>query len=448
MDNQTSQAPSAVEVLALLHQLSLSACRSSTKQALIFQILNDTIQLAQYDRATLWDIRDNKVKLLGISGQANVNQVTGIAEKWYSLVEDLKSPDTPQTLSKDSFTKLEKLWLELQTSPSAPNVQWFPIFSKKKIVMGLWLERWNNLPWQEEEINILNFLMQGYGVAWEKFIPKYALKHLGNRQYLFLLIGLFCALFLIHIPLRIVAPCEVVPKEPVMITAPLEGIISTMLVKPGQFVQKDENLFLYDKRVPMQELKVAQKQVQIIQAELHRAITLSFRERNSVSELSTLRVRLEKEKIRLNLAEYQVQKLEVKAPQNGVAMLDNPERWRGKPVRIGERVLMLTDPEKTKLRIWIPESDNVILNEEKPLKIFLNVTPEHSKKAKLVYIADYVSINDKGVPSFISEANWINPSKEIKMGLKGTAILYGEEVSLFYWIVRRPWATFRNTLGF
>lgn len=448
MTEETNKAPSAVEVLALLHQLSLSACRSATQQALIFQILNDTVQLAQYDRATLWDLRDNNVKLLGISGQARPNQTTGISEKWFSLIKDLKTPDTPQTLNKDSFTKEEKIWLELQTSPSAPNVQWFPIFSKKKLVMGLWLERWNNAPWQEEEINILNFLMQGYGVAWEKFVPKYSLKTIGKRQTIFLFITLFCALFLIHIPLRIVAPCEIVPKNPVLITAPLEGIISEMLVKPGEYVEKGSLLFIYDKRIPMQELKVAQKQLQIIQSELNRAITLSFKDNRPLSEVATLRIKLQKEKIRLELAEYQVKKLEVKSPQNGIIMLDNPEQWRGKPVRIGERVLMVTNPQKTKIRIWIPESDNVVLDRSKPLKIFLNVSPERSKKAKINYIADYVEINEKGIPSFTSEAEWVDSSEHVKMGLKGTAILYGQEVSLFYWIVRRPWAALRNIIGF
>lgn len=441
-------APSAVEVLALLHQLSLNACRSETNQALIFQILNDTVQLAQYDRATLWALNDEKIKLLGISGQARPNQTTGMAEKWFELVGDLKAADTPQTFTKESFTKHEKTWLELQTGPSAPNVQWFPIFSKKKLVLGLWLERWNNVAWQEEEINILSFLMQGYGIAWEKFIPKYSLKTIGHRQLLFLFIALFCALFLIHIPLRIIAPCEIVPKDPVLITAPLEGIVSEVLVKPGQPVQDDELLFTYDKRVPEQELKVAQKQVQIIQSELNRAITLSFKDNRPLAEVATLRIKLQKEKIRLDLAEYHVRKLEVRAPEKGVVMLDNPEQWRGKPVRIGERVLMISNPEKTKVRIWIPEADNVVLDNKKKLKIFLNVSPEQSRKASLSYVADYTEVSEKGVPSFAAEGEWTNPDEDVKMGLKGTAILYGREVSLFYWMVRRPWAALRNMIGF
>ncbi|SCA63670.1 Uncharacterized protein SCG7109_AV_00030 [Chlamydiales bacterium SCGC AG-110-M15] len=448
MTQEGQEATSAVEVLALLHQLSLTACRSRTRQSLIFQILNDSVQLAGYDRATLWSLKNGKPKLLGISGQAEANQGTGIAETWNSLVNDMKAPDTPQTVTKDSFATKEKLWLEFQASPASPNVHWFPIFSNKELVLGFWLERWGGVAWQDEEINILNFLMQAYGVAWEKFMPKYTWKSFGQKQALLIAAACFAALFLVHIPLRIVAPCEIVPKDPLMISAPLDGIVEEMLVKPGQYVKKDELLFSYDKRVPTQELKVAQKQVQIIQSELNRAVTLAFKDNRPLSEVATLRIKLQKEEIRLELAEFQVSRLEAKAPLEGIVMLDNPEAWRGRPVRIGERVMVLSDPNKSKVRIWIPESDNVVINREKPLKIFLNVSPEFSYQAELSYIADYSTVSDAGIPSFVSEAEWLDGENQVKMGLKGTVILYGQEVTLFYWIVRRPWAAVRSLFGF
>ncbi|NCF71464.1 MAG: hypothetical protein GWP59_07165, partial [Chlamydiales bacterium] len=50
--------------------------------------------------------------------------------------------------------------------------------------------------------------------------------------------------------------------------------------------------------------------------------------------------------------------------------------------------------------------------------------------------------------SFVSEADWgETKSSDIKLGLKGSAILYGEEVSLFYWLMRRPWSSFRKLVG-
>ena len=39
------------------------------------------------------------------------------------------------------------------------------------------------------------------------------------------------------------------------------------------------------------------------------------------------------------------------------------------------------------------------------------------------------------------------PGPDVKMGLKGTAILYGDEVPLGYWLIRRPLAAVRRFIG-
>jgi hypothetical protein len=244
-----------------------------------------------------------------------------------------------------------------------------------------------------------------------------------------------------------VAPCEVVPKDPILITAPLDGIVEEVKVQPGIEAKKGTILFEYDKRVPLQDLKVAQKEVEIGEKELNRATALGLTDPKSLAELAILRLRLEKKKIDLQLAEYQASRLTVYAPEEGVIMLDDPEKWRGKPVKVGEKVMIVSDPNLTKVRIWIPESDNIILDPAIPIKVFLNINPEISREAKLIYIANYATISEKEIPSFMAEAEWIKPQKDIKLGLKGTAILYGTDVSLFYYLIRKPWARVRSFFG-
>ncbi len=454
-NNPEASAAAAVKVLALLNRLSLNAFRSKTKEALIFQIVNDTIQLTPYNRAVLWDLTGSKPKILSISGQIKTNKSTGLVQTIRSLITDLKNPQASENLSNESFRGEVKAWEEYHGSATAPNVYWFPIFSGERLVMGFWLERWQNRPWHDEEIEMLSFLMQAYGSAYEKFLKKFSLIHLTKKRAYVLTTIIFLAMFLIRVPLRVVAPCEVAPKDPTLITAPLNGIVAKMVVRPGQDVEAEDLLFVYDKRVPLQELKVAQKQVEIIQSELHRATTLAFEQRKPTSyeeskpltQLATLRLELQKEQARLELAEYHSTQLEVSSPISGVVMLDNPEQWRGKPVNIGERVLIVSDPNNTKVKMWLPEDDNVVLDHSKAVKVFLNVRPGTSYEARISYIADYTEITDKGVTSFLAEAEW-DEQPGLKLGLKGTAILYGENVSLFYWLFRRPWAATRNFLGF
>ena len=107
----------------------------------------------------------------------------------------------------------------------------------------------------------------------------------------------------LRVSLRVVAPCEIVPKDPIIITAPLEDIIANIEVKPGEGEEGDI-LFEYDKRVAKENLKVAQEEVQVAQQDLNRANTLAFRDEKSLAEISVLTAKLKKEQVNLELAQY------------------------------------------------------------------------------------------------------------------------------------------------
>ncbi len=436
MNESTNELKKTVQVLAAISHLSLKAFKAPSQQALIFIILNDTVPIIGYNRAVLWKLSKHKKppQLLGISGQAKVTANTELSRRWQDIIQAITNPKKPQLINDPDL-------------PTTTSILWIPIFTHEKLELGLWLERWNNNPWQQQEIDILNFLIQNYGAAWEKFSKKITLKTFTKKP---ILIGIGIAVFLLmflRVPLRVVAPCEIVPKDPIVITAPLEGIIEKIIVQPGDTVKKGELLFYYDKRVPLQELRVAQKKVDIINSEVNRATAQAQKDKKALSELAIAALKLKKEQLELELAEYRASQLDVESPINGVALIDDPEEWHGKPVKIGEKVLIIANPEETKIRMWVPEDDNINLKPNIPIKIFLNVNPETSEEAHLTYIANYTLVSEKSVTSFIAEAEWVGHPKDIKLGLKGSAILYGENVSLFYWIVRKPWAYFRRFIG-
>lgn len=445
-DVQSQQALAALNIVTAINRLTLQAVSVKQRQALIFLMLNDTIQVMRYDRATLWDLETRTPKLLGVSGQSTVNASTDIAKKWKKLVQDMQGRDKPQILSPNSFDKTKALWQEYQGSSFTPSILWLPVFVNGKPRLGLWLERWEKRVWTPQEGEILQNLSQAYGVAWEKFesrTPQYIKKWLIPG----LLTALFLSATLIRLPLRVVAPCEVVPQDPYLITAPLEDIIERINVKPGQAVKSGDVVAEYDKRVALQTLRIAQEQVLVAQRDLNRAKTLAFRDEKSLAEVAVLAAKLKKEEANLALARHRASQLLIRTPINGITMLENPDEWRGKPVQVGEKILMIINPENTKIRLWIPEHDHVILDITQPIKVFLNTTPTINRPATLSFISNASSVNEKNLVSFMAEAEWIEPQTDVRPGLKGTAILYGEKVSLFYWLIRKPWASFREYVG-
>lgn len=445
--------------LETINKLIIKAVSAPSRQSLAFIILNDTVELIRYDRATLWNIEEKRPRLIGISGQATLNQYAELQQKWNKLVVGLKDPFKSQMLTEESFLENKEIWKELQGANQS-SVLWLPIKSDEKPVLGLWLEKWNVTEQVQPPATLLSLLndhlLPGYGAAWSKQQRKRGFRgrfSLSKPVYLLALLGILSTFF-IDIPLRVVAPCEIVAKNPTVVTAPLDGIIESVKVSPGQKVRSGELLVEYDKRIPLQELLVTRKQVEILRSEVDRAMTLGISDTRSLSELAILKLKLQKEELNLDLAEYKAKRLTVTAPVNGVAMLDDPDDWKGKPVKMGEKILTLSNPAQSKIKIWIPENDNIQLDPSRDIKIFLNIDPEHSLPAKLIYIANESSISEKGAPSFVAEAEWIKDGQtksvddqEIKLGLKGSAILYGEKVSLFYYIIRKPWAALRGTWG-
>ena len=122
-------------------------------------------------------------------------------------------------------------------------------------------------------------------------------------------------------------------------------------------------------------------------------------------------------------------------------------RSPGRPVQIGERGILLFKPGMSKRKIFLPENDSIRFDREKPVKIILNADPGSKYVALLHYMAPQTSKSPEGGASFIAEAELTAPNAPIKVGSKGFAIVYGEEVRVGYWLLRKPMAGVRHFLG-
>lgn len=442
------QHQAALNLLAGLNELTIKAFSSKNKEALIFLMLNETVRLVRYDRALLWEVDGKRPSFVGVSGQASISKESEAIGSIQHMIADIANPGKIQVLGEESFKDGGIKFAKHQEAGPGGTVLWVPLIVDGKVAAGFWLERWSKVAWHNEELSLISYLSRGYAAAWHKFKPFWHLSDPTKMTYKILALTIILLICFIPTPLRVVAPCEVVAKDPYLVTAPLNGIIEEVVVVPGEAVDQGQLLFRYDKRVPLQELKVAQKQVDIATSQLNRIMTQGYNDPEALNEASIWQLQLERDQIKLNLAEYYASELDVKSPVPGVVSFDDPDDWRGKPVQVGERVMVVVNPDNTKVKIWISESDNISFIGDEPIRIFLNIDPATSYTAEVVYVADYSLINEKGVTSFAAEANWIDGPENVKIGLKGTAVLYGEYVPLIYWLLRKPWNTMRQWIGF
>lgn len=423
------------EALARLNRVYLKAMQADQLQKLNFIILNDTYQLVSYDRACLFRFSGRTPKLLGVSGQTVINPRGPLGQSLCRAVSAIKNPRKGQYVPVKALEGIEK--------NKGKKVYWQPLGRND----ALWLEDWSGRGFSEEEIKLLEYLTQGYAASLERFIPFWG-RSLVTRRKVFASALILCLMMVgIRLPLRVIATCEVVPRDPFVVTTPLEGVVERVLVQPGQPVEKGDLLFRYDKRLPLKALDIARKQLEITEAELERSMTLALDDREQLSQVGVLSLRAEKDRLSYEIAQFQASQLEVMAAINGTVDLQKPEEWRGKAVRVGEKICTIAKPGQTKIVIWIPEDDNIPLNEKAGIKVFLNTDPKVSHAASLSFVALHTEVTEKGVTSFPAEGEWMGDQTPSIAGVKGTAILYGEKVSLFYWLFRRPYLFFRRLLG-
>lgn len=446
----------AFTALSNLHQLSLEAFLSRTSDELVFRILNRTASLCPYARAALYSFRNGQPKLEGVSGKSEVNPRAPAPSHTTRLVGALAERREALVVTPEEVADEREAWDGLAAQQTAFSAAWLPIVVDDTLVAGLWLERWSGQPaFEEKDVRLLSSLMVAYGAAWMRIADRRSwqerLRTLFSRARLTGAAVILVLLVLLgRIHLRIVAPCEIIPSDPFVVAAPLDGVLADIAVEPGQYVKKGETLFRYDKRVVLEELNVAHQQVEVIRSDLKRARVLALSDPKSRSELIVLENRLRQEEIRKRLAELKAQKLEIKAARDGVVLIDDPHEWRGRSVTVGQRVLSLVDPAASRALIWLPENDNIEFDENEPVRIFLSVSPDHTREARLVYVSRHIQQTATGVPSFRAEAEWA-PGEDVKtlrVGLTGTAMLYGQRVSVAYWLMRKPWATLRRFVGF
>jgi hypothetical protein len=114
---------------------------------------------------------------------------------------------------------------------------------------------------------------------------------------------------------------------------------------------------------------------------------------------------------------------------------------------MGERILMIADPEQVELEVQLPIADAIKLELGTEVQFFLNVDPVNPVSASLYYSAYQAEVTPDDMLAYRLKATFTPTTKLPRIGLKGTAKVFGEKVPLIYYILRRPLATLRLWIG-
>jgi multidrug efflux pump subunit AcrA (membrane-fusion protein) len=238
-----------------------------------------------------------------------------------------------------------------------------------------------------------------------------------------------------------------VPLRPTIVRAPLEGVVDRFLVQPNDLVREGQPLLALDARSFENRLEVARQALAIAEAEYRQAAQQAVFDDKSRGQLAILKGRAEQRRADFNYAQSLLDRINVNASKSGVAIFDDPNDWIGRPVTIGERLMEIADPDQAELEIWLPVADATTLEAGAPVDYFLNVAPDAPLRAVVRQASYEATLSPNGLLGYRLKASFADGTKVPRIGLRGTAKVYGHQVSLFYYLARRPLAAARQFLG-
>ncbi|WNJ91577.1 HlyD family efflux transporter periplasmic adaptor subunit [Bosea sp. 685] len=450
-------APSSLDAqlfgLGTLIQLLKRARRAASAEELAFVMVNETHILLPYRQAALWRRDARGVgKVVTVSGVA-VAERNAPFMLWLgralSVLEQDEGRDSIRAVDGgDLEGELGKAWAEWLPAHGLM----VPLRTEGQSALGTLLFAREN-PWSEGDRHLMQELADGYSYAWANF-------QRGRQQRFFaalrrrsglLKLALAAAVFgLMWLPVTLsaLAPAEVVPFQPTIVRAPLEGVVDHFEVQPNEQVREGQALLVLDRRAIENKLEVAAKALAVAEAEYRQAAQQAVFDDKSRSLLAVLKGRMEQRQADVSYTKSLLDRVRITASRSGLALFDDPNTWTGRPVAIGEKLLEIADPDQAELEIWLPVSDAITLKPDADVDFFLNVSPGSPVHASLRQASYEATQSPSGLLGYRLKAKLAAGTQPPRIGLKGTAKLYGERVTLFYYLLRRPLAAARQLVGF
>ena len=439
------QSIKSVADLLLLQQRLRGASSLAELAALV---VNDTRVLFPYWSAVFW----HHGKVEAVSGLHEPARQSSFI-MWVSELlhhSQKKNPHAPVLLTAGASPKnLQARWAEY-----FPNeVLWLPFINPEEPdgdpIGGLLLAR--DVVWKPEEQRLLAHWTEAvaYSLQAVSRRRKRLFAKLGKRERMWtagVAIILFFAAMWFPVRMSVLAPGEVVPRKPSVVRAQIDGVIDKVFVKPSQEVKAGDVLVRLDATALKARLDNVVQGLEIARAERLRAEQASVTDRKASAQLPLFQAKIKKQTAEVAYVQSLLNRIEVRAEQDGVAIVPDAGDLEGLPVKIGQRMLTLANPKEADLEAWLPVGDSLRLPLGSAMEFYLNIDPTSPVDATLRHIDYQAQMSPEGLLAFRVRADFTDDTMP-RIGWRGTAKLYGEEVPLYYYLFRRPVAAARQWFG-
>jgi Biotin-lipoyl like len=436
---QASQTKPSGKLEQLVHiEGELAALQSHPAVAL--HAVNATRQLLAYDLAMMFRLSSRgKPSIEAVSSVSRPEPVSPLITEITRIIHKL--PQSRETQRCDfggdtfegGFASSFGLWVPIQDR-------------NLKTCAGLLLLR--ATPWQPADVTIASRLGKSYGLALRAHTPA-ALFRISalSRWTWFALAAVFSGLAFIPVPLTTLAQVEVVPANPVAVRSPIDGVIKDVDVAPNAPVQRGDVLVRFDTTILQSEELVAAERVAVAVAKLASSQNGAFSSDEAKGRLPVDEKELQLAQVQHRNARMFLSRVNVLASKQGVATFASRNELVGKPVRVGEKLMDIADPDDIAYRIDLSVHDAIALEGQNHVRVFLDADPLNGQDAVISEMSYHALPQPDGTLAYRIKAIPLSHSSNPRLGLRGTAQITGERVGLWFFLLRRPIASLRQYLG-
>jgi hypothetical protein len=424
---------------------------AGSNREVAFRAVNDGSQVLVFDQAVLWrwDVFSRPL-VAAASGLADVSAdspyqqwvvrlVRGITPDPFEATQALGAAELPEAVSVDAEDWVPQQLLHCPLRGPAGEALGGILFFRGK-------------PFSQAERAAAEWIARSTGYAlWAWRSDKHVLKRWLKNPFTWRTLGIVVAVAalvaLIPVRLSALAPAEISPLRPIPVTSPIEGVVREIVVKPNEVVKADQLLAVLDDTSLRNRLDLAAKGLDIARADLQRATFKSFADEPSRLVLQVLNARMQEKAAEVAFLQELLGKSKLHAPQGGLAVFPGQEEWRGRPVQVGERIMLIADPSIIDVTVYMPPEDAVELEPGAEVNLILHVDPLSSLQATIDRASYEATLAPDGTLAYVVRARLKQGQGLPRIGLRGTAKIYAGRVTLGYYLLRKPIAFVRRSIG-
>ncbi|HVK96094.1 MAG TPA: efflux RND transporter periplasmic adaptor subunit [Noviherbaspirillum sp.] len=247
---------------------------------------------------------------------------------------------------------------------------------------------------------------------------------------------LVLAVFVVPVSHQVVGQARLEASVQRMISAPIDGYLKEVRVRPGDRVQAQQLLAELNDETLLTEKRRLEAEALQQENALAEAMVKADR-----PQVVLRRAKLDEVVAQKDLVTQQLERIQLVAPFDGVVINGDLTQLLGSPMKRGDVLFTLSEGTDFRVMVEVPERDIADIEVGQRGQLVLTALPAENFTIRVVRITPVAGVSADGQNIFEIEAALENKSARLVPGLKGAAkIAAGDKPFGWKWVVR-AWHT-------